>query len=141
MGQHDKEWGTLVTLLADQKEEWWATVMGVGLDPELTKRSVRSGLVNFLTGRGYKEYHWLVIPHQPPRLSSHQQLTPMSSDYRAISSCIIPGLVNQLGIGHAAICVHTQMGRRSPQNHSITPFMFNEEEYRVSPSLLSLHMF
>ena len=48
-------------------------VMGVGLDPELTKWSVRSGLVNFLTGRGYKEHHWLVVPHQPLRLSSHQQ--------------------------------------------------------------------
>ena len=27
----------LVTLLASQKEEWWVAVMGVGLDPELSK--------------------------------------------------------------------------------------------------------
>ena len=79
--------------------------MGVGLDPELTKWSVRSGLVNFLTRRGYKEYHWLVIPHQPPQLSPYQQLPPMSSsaDRRATSSCIIPGSVNQLGIGRATV--------------------------------------
>ena len=37
MGQHDKEWGALVTLLARWKEEWWVAVMGVGLDPELSK--------------------------------------------------------------------------------------------------------
>ena len=55
--------------LADQKEEWWVSVMGVGLDPELTKWSVRSGPANVLTGKGYKEHHWLVVPHQPPRLS------------------------------------------------------------------------
>ena len=24
-------------LLADRKEEWWVVVMGVGLDPELSK--------------------------------------------------------------------------------------------------------
>ena len=41
-------------LLADWKEEW-VVVMGVGLDPELTKWSVRSGLVNFLTG---VEFGW-----------------------------------------------------------------------------------
>ena len=63
------EWGELVTPLVDRKEEWWFTVMGVGLDPELTKWSVHSGPVNFLTGRGYKEHHWLVIPHQPLWLS------------------------------------------------------------------------
>ena len=43
-------------------------VMGVGLDPELTKWSVHSGLATVLTGKGYKEHHWLVVPHQPLRL-------------------------------------------------------------------------
>ena len=62
----------------------------------------------------------------------------MSSDRRATSSRIIPGSVNQLGISRAAVRVHTQTGRRSPQNRSITPFMFNEEEYRVSPFFLVL---
>ena len=37
MGQHDKEWGALIMLLADQKEKWWVMVMGVGLDPEPSK--------------------------------------------------------------------------------------------------------
>ena len=31
MGQHDKEWGALITPLADQKEKWWVTVIGVGV--------------------------------------------------------------------------------------------------------------
>ena len=37
MGQDDKGWSTLVMPLANQKEKWWVTVMGVGLDPELSK--------------------------------------------------------------------------------------------------------
>ena len=37
MGQDDKGWSALVLLLADWKEKWWVTVMGVGLDPELSK--------------------------------------------------------------------------------------------------------
>ena len=36
--------------------------MDVGPDPELTKWSVRSGPVIVLTGKGYKEHHWLVVP-------------------------------------------------------------------------------
>ena len=45
MGQYDKEWGKLVTPLADWKEKWWVVVMGVGLDPELSKviHAFRSG--------------------------------------------------------------------------------------------------
>ena len=37
MGQDDKGWSVLVMPLADWKEKWWVTVMGVGLDPELSK--------------------------------------------------------------------------------------------------------
>ena len=70
MGQHDKEWGELIMPLAGQKEEWWVVVMEVGLDPELTKWSMHLGLAIVLTGKGYKEHHWLVIPHQPLWLSS-----------------------------------------------------------------------
>ena len=35
----------LVTPLADRKEKWWVTVMGVGLDPELSNvvRALRFG--------------------------------------------------------------------------------------------------
>ena len=43
MGQADKVWGAFVTLLADRTEKWWGSAMEVGLDPELTKWSVRSG--------------------------------------------------------------------------------------------------
>ena len=53
MGQADKVWSALVTLLADRTEKWWGSVMGVGLDPELTKWSVRSGPAIVLTGK-----HW-----------------------------------------------------------------------------------
>ena len=49
-------------LLVRRTEKWWGSVMGVGLDPELTKWSVRSGPAKVLTGKGYKERHWLVVP-------------------------------------------------------------------------------
>ena len=55
-------WGALVTPLAGRTEKWWGSVMDVGLDPELTKWSVRSGPAIVLTGKGYKEHHWLVVP-------------------------------------------------------------------------------
>ena len=63
MGQHDKEWGELVTPLADRKEEWWAMVMEVGLDPELTEWSVHLGSAIVLTGNrrsGGQEHVWLI---------------------------------------------------------------------------------
>ena len=49
------------------------------------------------------------------------------------SSCTIPGTVNHLGIGRAAIRIHGQAGNRTNAGHAITPFMFNEEEYQVCP--------
>ena len=55
-------WSALVSPLADRTEKWWGSVMDVGLDPELTKWSVRSGPAIVLTGKGYKEHHWLVVP-------------------------------------------------------------------------------
>ena len=62
VGQDDKVWSTLVTPLARRTEKWWGSVMVVGLDPELTKWSVRSGPAIVLTGKGYKERHWLAVP-------------------------------------------------------------------------------
>ena len=62
MGRADKVWSASVTLLARRTEKWWVSVMDVGLDPELTKWSVRSGPATVLTGKGYKEHHWLVVP-------------------------------------------------------------------------------
>ena len=102
---------------------------GVGLDPELTKWSVHSGPAMFLTGKGYKECHWLVIPHQPLRLSSLTPLLLMPSDRHATSSHIIPSSINQLGIGRAAVHVQGQTRHRTSQGRAITPFMYNEEEY------------
>ena len=37
MGQDDKGWSALVMPLVDWKEMWWVAVMGVRLDPELSK--------------------------------------------------------------------------------------------------------
>ena len=87
-----------------------------------------SGLAIVLTGKGYKEHHWLVVPHQPLRLSpSHITDIQMPS-----SSCTIPGTINHLGIGHAAVHVCGQTGNHTNAGRAITPFMYNEEEYRVS---------
>ena len=115
--------------LVDQKEEWWVMVMEVGLDPELTKWSVHSGPANFLTRIKYKEHHWLVIPHHPLWLSPTSPNLLMPSDHCATSSCIVPGSVNQLGIGWATVHVQGQAGVHSNQGCAITPFMYNEEEY------------
>ena len=78
-------------------------VMVVGLDPELTKWSMCSGPVNFLTRKGYKEHHWLVVPHQPLQLSPTSSLIPMPFDRHASSSHIIPSSMNHLGIGRTAV--------------------------------------
>ena len=61
MGQADKVWSAFVTPLARRTEEWWGSVMVVGLDPELAKWSMRSGPAIVLSGKGYKEHHWLVV--------------------------------------------------------------------------------
>ena len=85
---------------------------------------MRSGPAIVLTRKGYKEHHWLVIPHQPPQLSPSHHLYSMPS-----SSCTIPGTVNYLGIGHAAVHVHGQASNHTNTGRAITPFMYNEEEY------------
>ena len=91
-----------------------------------------SDLAIVLTRKGYKEHHWLVIPHQPLRLSSfHITCYTMPS-----SSHTIPGTVNHLGIGRATVHVRGQAGNRTNASRAITPFMYNKEEYRVSPSIL-----
>ena len=118
--------------LAGWKEEWWVTVIGVGLDPELTKWSIHLGLAIVLTGKEYKEHHWLVVPHQPLWLSPTSTTLYMPSDCCATFSHIVPGSVNHLGIGHATIQVCGQTGSCTNQGRAITPFMYNEEEYQVS---------
>ena len=124
-------WSALVTLLVDRTEEWWGLVMKVGLDPELTKWSVRSGLAIVLTGKGYKEHHWLVIP------PSTTSVTPIPSSLTAylnmpMSARTIPSTQDQYSRGRAAVRVRGQAGNRTNAGRAITPFMFNEEGYRVS---------
>ena len=49
------------------------------------------------------------------------------------------GTQNQFGISWAAVCVCGQTGNRTNAGRATTPFMFNEEGYRVSnlPGFLS----
>ena len=51
-----------------------------------------------------------------------------------MSACTIPGTLDQYGRGRAAVRVHGQAGTCTNASRAITPFMFNEEEYRVSLS-------
>ena len=116
--------------LARRTEKWWGSVMEVGLDPELTKWSVHLGSAIVLTGKGYKEHHWLVVPpinHFGYFLYSIHHTMPSSS-------CTIPGTQDQFGRGRAAVRIRGQAGNRTNTGRAITPFMFNEEGYRVSPS-------
>ena len=78
MGQDDKLWSALVTPLARRTEEWWGSVMDVGLDPELTKWSVCSGPAIVLTGKGYKEHHWLVVPPSTTSVTSASTQPPLT---------------------------------------------------------------
>ena len=64
--------------LAGRTEKWWGSVMEVGLDPELTKWSVRSGPAIVLTGKGYKECHWLVIPPSTTSVISTSTQLPLT---------------------------------------------------------------
>ena len=106
--------------------------MDVGLNPELTKWSVRLGLATVLTGKGYKEHHWLVVPsiNHFGYLLIHST-TAYST--MPMSARTIPGTQDQYGRGRAAVCVRGQTGNRTNAGRAITPFMFNEEGYRVSP--------
>ena len=127
--------------LADRTEEWWVSVMDVGLDPELTKWSVRSGLAIILTGKGYKEHHWLVVPPSTTSVISTPITLPFTSTM-PMSSRSIPGTQDKYGRGRAAVRVRGQAGNRTNAGRAITPFMFNEEGHRVSiPSSSLLHVY
>ena len=133
-------WSALVTLLAGWTEKWWGPVMDVGLDPELTKWSVRPGPVTVLTGKGYKERHWLVVPPSTTSVILIL-LQPASTLIMPMSARTIPGTQDQYGRGRAAVRVRGQTGSRTNEGRAITPFMFNEEGYRVSFLLSpSLHV-
>ena len=96
---------------------------------------MHSGLAIVLSGKGYKEHHWLVIPHQPLRSLPLHHFYSMPSSFRTI-----PSTTNHLSIGCAAIRVRGQAGSCTNQGWAITPFMFNEEEYRVSDWSSLLHV-
>ena len=125
--------------LVNRMEKWRGSVMDVGLDPELTKWSVRSGSAIVLTRKGYKEHHWLVVPS-----INHFGYLPSSPNTYFImpmSARTIPGTQDQFGRGRAAVHVRGQTGHRTNEGRAITPFMFNEEGYRVSLLLSpSLHV-
>ena len=132
MGQDDKEWSALVTPLARRTEKWWGSVMEVGLDPELTKWSVRPGPAIVLTGKGYKERHWWDVPPSTTSVISTSTQPPPTS-IMPMSARTIPGTQDEFGRGRAAVRVRGQTGNRTNAGRAITPFMFNEEGYRVSP--------
>ena len=116
-------------LLAGWTEKWWVTVMDMGLDPELTKWSVRLGPAIVLTGKGYKEHHWLVVPS-----INHFSYTHSHHCYQMPSSFrTIPGTQDQYSRGRTAVCVRSQTGNRTNAGRAITPFMFNEECHRGRP--------
>ena len=110
-------------------------MMDVGLDPELTKWSVRSGPAIVLTGKGYKEHHWLTVPSStaPVTSTSHPSTLLLTMP---MSARTIPGTQDEFGRGRAAVRVRGQTGNRTNAGRAITPFMFNEEGYRVSLSTL-----
>ena len=93
---------------------------------------MRPGPAIVLTGKGYKEHHWLVIPsinhfgylHFLP--TTAYLIMPMSTR-------TIPGTQDQYGRGCATVCVRGQAGTHTNVGRAIMPFMFNKEEYQVSP--------
>ena len=106
--------------------------MDVGLDPELTKWSVRSGPAIVLTRKGYKEHHWLVVPSINHFGYLHFHSTNAYSTM-PMSAHSILGTQDQYSRGRAAVRVRGQTRNRTNTGRAITPFMFNEEGYRVSP--------
>ena len=105
--------------------------MDMGLDPELTKWSVHSGPATVLTGKGYKEYHWLVVPPSTTLVIS-TSINTTAYLIMLMSTRTIPGTQDQYGRGRAAVRVRGQTGHRTNAGRAITPFMFNEEGYHVS---------
>ena len=101
---------------------------------------MRSGSAIVLTGKGYKERHWLAVPsiNHFGYLLNH----PTTSSYNMpMSARTIPGTQDQYGRGRAAVRVRGQAGVRTNEGRAITPFMFNEEGYRVSSlTLFPMHV-
>ena len=58
-----------------------------------------------------------------------------------MSTHTIPGTQDQYGRGRAAVRVRGQAGTRTNAGWAITPFIYNEEGYRVSLPSLLLHVY
>ena len=71
--------------------------MDVGLDPELTKWSVRSGPAMVLTGKGYKEHHWLVVPPSTTPVISTSTLPPLTLPCRCPLALFLAPKINTAG--------------------------------------------
>ena len=134
VGQDDKGWSMLITPLDGRTEKWWGLVMEVGLNPEMTKWSVHSGSAIVLTGKGYKDHHWLVVPPSTTSVIS-SSIPHHTYSTMPMSSRSIPSTQDQYGRGCAAVRVQGQAGIRTNASQAITPFMFNKEGYRVSSLL------
>ena len=93
-----------------------------------------SGPAIVLTGKGYKEHHWLVVLPINHFSYLHFHITTAYS-IMPMSAHSIPGTQDQFGRGRAAVRIRGQTGNRTNAGRAITPFMFNEEGYRVSPSM------
>ena len=69
-------------------------------------------------------------------------LSTTTTSTMPMSARTIPGTQDQYGRGRAAVRVQGQTGNRTNEGRAITPFMFNEEGYRVSSLLSSsLHVY
>ena len=93
---------------------------------------MRSGPAIVLTGKGYKEHYWLVVPPSTTSVISILTQPPLISTM-PMSARTIPSTQDQYGRGCAAVRVCGQTGNHTNAGRAITPFMFNEEEYCVSP--------
>ena len=69
-------------------------------------------------------------PSTTPVISTSTQ--PPSTLIMPMSARSIPGSQDQYGRGRAAVRVRGQTGNRTNAGRAITPFMFNDEGYRVS---------
>ena len=101
---------------------------------------MRSGPAIVLTGKGYKEHHWLVVPPSTTSVISFP-ITTTAYFIMPMSACTIPGTQDQYSRGHATVCVRGQAGNRTNAGRAITPFMFNKEGYRVSPLSSLSHVY
>ena len=74
-----------------------------------------------------------LIGHSPINHFGYSLISPSTAYFiMPMSARTIPGTQDQYGRGRATVRVHGQTGNCTNASRAITPFMFNEEEYRVS---------